>query len=227
MGQVTTRHAGAHVAHSHVLHWLVSLGGIGLFGVSVVDSSVIPLPLPGSTDLILLVLVAHRANAWLMAAAAIAGSIVGGYITWSAGVKGGEAAIKRYVPHRFKKRISRWVGEYGMVTVAASSLLPPPVPLLPVLLAAGALGVSGRKFLFSYIPARTVRYGFVAWLGVTYGRSVLRAWNRYLAHWSTAIAWTIGLIMAAAIGYGVWKYRRLQRDSTAPAAGSLAGPSKA
>jgi hypothetical protein len=29
--------------------WLTHLGGLGLFAVSVIDSSVIPLPLPGST----------------------------------------------------------------------------------------------------------------------------------------------------------------------------------
>ena len=40
-------------------HWLTHLGALGLFSVSVVDSSVIPLPLPGSTDLLLLWLVAH------------------------------------------------------------------------------------------------------------------------------------------------------------------------
>lgn len=226
MVQASTRHAVTHAAktqHSHVLHWLVSLGGVGLFGVSVVDSSLIPLPLPGSTDLLLLLLVAHRANAWLMAIVAIAGSILGGYITWGAGAKGGEAAIKRYVPRRFSRRISHWVESYGMLTVAASSLLPPPVPLLPFLLAAGALGVTRKKFFISYISARTVRYGFVAWLGVVYGRRMVRAWSHYLDQWSSAIAWSIAVIMISGVAYGIWKFRRLQRQPVAPAAGSLAG----
>jgi hypothetical protein len=32
-------------------HWLTHLGALGLFSVAGLDSSVIPLPLPGSTDL--------------------------------------------------------------------------------------------------------------------------------------------------------------------------------
>jgi hypothetical protein len=40
-------------------HWLTHLGALGLFSVAVVDSSPIPLPLPGSTDLLLLWLVAY------------------------------------------------------------------------------------------------------------------------------------------------------------------------
>jgi membrane protein YqaA with SNARE-associated domain len=79
-------------------HWLIHLGVLGLFFVAVVDSSVIPLPLPGSTDLLLLLLVAHSGYSWLLAPCAIAGSILGGYTTWHIGRRGGEAALRRYVP---------------------------------------------------------------------------------------------------------------------------------
>ena len=44
------------------LHWLMGFGVMGLFVVSVIDSSIIPLPVPGSTDLLLILLVAHRAD---------------------------------------------------------------------------------------------------------------------------------------------------------------------
>ena len=33
-------------------HWLIHLGVVGVFAVAVIDSSVIPLPVPGSTDLL-------------------------------------------------------------------------------------------------------------------------------------------------------------------------------
>ena len=78
------------VSHSLMPHWLTHLGVLGLFSVAVIDSSVIPLPLPGSTDLLLLWLVAHNGDPWLLAPCAIAGSILGGYTTWHIGRKGGE-----------------------------------------------------------------------------------------------------------------------------------------
>ncbi len=49
-----------------VPQWLTHLGALGLFFVAVIDSSVIPLPLPGSTDLLLLFMVAHSGNPWLL-----------------------------------------------------------------------------------------------------------------------------------------------------------------
>jgi membrane protein YqaA with SNARE-associated domain len=101
MIQVSSKHGAAAQAvksakagHSaHGLHWLMGFGTMGLFVVSVIDSSIIPLPLPGSTDLLLILLVAHRAEPVLAALAAFVGSIVGGYLTWKAGAKGGETAL--------------------------------------------------------------------------------------------------------------------------------------
>ena len=78
------------LAHRSLMpHWLTHLGFLGLFSVAVVDSSVIPLPLPGSTDLLLLWLVAHSGDPWLLAPCAIAGSLLGGYTTWQIGRRGG------------------------------------------------------------------------------------------------------------------------------------------
>jgi membrane protein YqaA with SNARE-associated domain len=117
---------GSHnpAASSHLLRWLMSLGGIGVFGVAIVDSSVIPLPLPGSTDLLLLLLTAHRGSTiksavWL-AVCAIAGSILGGYLTWSAGRKGGEVALERYVPKKFLGKLTGWVEKHGALSIGVA-----------------------------------------------------------------------------------------------------------
>src|SRR5271166_1738385 len=99
-----------HVHHRLIPQWLTKLGPLGLFAVAVIDSSIIPLPIPGSTDLLLLWLVSHNGNPWLLAACAITGSILGGYTSWQLGVKGGEAALKRWVPARLLNRIVGWVG---------------------------------------------------------------------------------------------------------------------
>lgn len=207
--------------------WLLHLGLPGLFFVSIVDASIIPLPLPGSTDILLLLLVAQRGShpVWL-GLAAISGSILGGYLTWSAGKKGGQAMLERWAPRRLVRPVTRWVGERGFATVAISGLLPPPVPLMPLLLGSGALGVSRRKFLTAFSTARTVRYGLITWLGITYGRRVLRWWNLYLADWSSTILWTFLGLLAAAIAFGFWKYRQTEnaaRRSAAAAGQAAAG----
>jgi membrane protein YqaA with SNARE-associated domain len=196
----------------------MGFGTMGLFVVSTIDSSIIPLPLPGSTDLLLILLVAHRANPFLAAIAAIAGSILGGYFTWAAGAKGGEAALHRYLPKRFAKPLSRWVENNGTLAVTTSALLPPPFPLMPFLLAAGALGVSRRKFFVAFGLARVFRYALVAWLAEIYGRALVRAFRHYLSGWSTILMWVYLGLMAIAILFGIWKFRKDNRRAAAPQA---------
>jgi membrane protein YqaA with SNARE-associated domain len=208
------------VHHSLIPHWLTHLGSLGLFSVSVLDSSVIPLPLPGSTDLLLLWLVSHRGEPWLLGASAIAGSILGGYTCWSTGCKGGEAALQRYVQARLLKRISRWMEEHAILSVFLPSLLPPPFPLSPFLLAAGALGVSRSRFLVVFSIARTLRYGAITWLGVVYGRGVVRLWSATLEKWSAPLLWVFVSMVVIGVVLGIWKWRS-QRKSIVKPGGSL------
>jgi len=189
----------------------MGFGTLGLFGVSVIDSSIIPLPVPGSTDLLLILLVVHGADPVLGALAAILGSLVGGYLTWASGAKGGEAALHRYLPKRLARRLFGWVERNGTLALIGSALLPPPFPLMPFLLAAGAFGVSRRKFLVSFGLARTFRYFLVSWLAVAYGRALVRAFRHYLYGWAPTLMWIYVALVVAGILYGVWKFRRQRR----------------
>jgi membrane protein YqaA with SNARE-associated domain len=163
--QVCVSFAPSHAAHKHLVPtWLVHLGALGVFGVSLLDASLIPLPVPGSTDLLIMLLAANQGNPWVLAAAAISGSMIGGYLTWSAGKEGGEAMLQRDVPKRYLKPVTRWMKRNGVITVCIAAVLPPPIPLMPFLLSAGALGLRCRSFVASFLVARSVRYGLVAWL---------------------------------------------------------------
>ena len=196
-------------------HWLTNLGPLGLFSVAVIDSSVIPLPLPGSTDLLLLWLVAHSGDPWLLAPCAIAGSLLGGYTTWHVGRKGGEAALRRYVPARLLGRIRGWVERHRILAIFLPAVLPPPIPLLPFALAAGALGVSRRSFVAVYGAARCLRYSFIAWLGVPYGRRIVRMWSGTIEKWSTPLLCVFVSLMIAGVCYGIWKARSLRNTDAA------------
>jgi membrane protein YqaA with SNARE-associated domain len=186
----------------------MQLGPLGLFLVAVVDSSIVPLPIPGSTDLLLLLLVSHQGNPWIFAPAAIAGSILGGYTTWHLGRRGGDAALHRWVSVRLRARIVDGVEQHPVLAVFLPAVLPPPIPLSPFILASGALGVSRRRFLIVFATARSLRFGLVAWLAVVYGRHVVRLWNTLLQKWSTPLLWAFSAVLVGAIGYAVWKLRR-------------------
>jgi membrane protein YqaA with SNARE-associated domain len=196
-------------------HWLTHLGALGLFAVAVVDSSVVPLPLPGSTDLLLLWLVAHNGSPWLLAPIAISGSLLGGYTTWNVGRRGGETALQRYVPARILKLVITWVQQHPVFAVFLPAVLPPPIPLSPFVLASGALGVSRNRFLVVFGAARSLRYSLITWLGVTYGRHVIRLWSGTLQRWSAPILWVFGGMLVATVCFVIWKVRGLRKNPAA------------
>jgi membrane protein DedA with SNARE-associated domain len=109
-------------------------------------------------------------------------------------------------------RVQGWVKKHGMVSVWISAMIPPPIPLTPFLLAAGALGFSRSRFLISYCAGRAMRYGAVAWLGYRYGRQVLALWQRYQA-WTTPILSIYISLLVLGAGYGIWKYRNQRRKN--------------
>ena len=208
---------GAQPVQASVPFWLTHLGAFGLFSVSVVDSSVVPLPLPGSTDLLLLWFVAQGGTPWLLALCAILGSVLGGFTTWLIGRWGGEVALRRYVPPRLLRTVVRWVERHPVLAVFIPALLPPPIPLLPFALASGALGVARNRFLVVFGLARTLRYSIVAWLGVIYGRRMIRMFSGTLGKWSEPLLYAFLALLAASIFFGIWKIRAARRVESAPA----------
>ena len=195
----------------------MQLGGIGIFALAVIDSSVIPIFLPGSTDLVLLLLTAFRSSSVTSpieyASCAFAGSVLGGYMTWAAGKKGGEAALSKLKKGRFIRRVQNQVKTHGMISVLFAAIIPPPVPLLPFLLAAGALGLSRARFFIAYCTGRAVRYGVIAWLGFHYGRYMLSMWQKYLNAWTVPIITIYVALIVLGVGYGIWKYRKETRKN--------------
>jgi membrane protein YqaA with SNARE-associated domain len=163
----------------------------------------------------LLWLVAHGGDPWLLAPCAVAGSILGGYTTWHIGRRGGEAALRHYVPARLLGRIVGWVERHRILAVFLPAVLPPPIPLLPFALASGALGVSRSRFLVVFGAARSLRYSFIAWLGVTYGRGIVRLWSGSLQKWSSPLLCVFVGLLVAGLCFGIWKIRGLRKIDAA------------
>jgi membrane protein YqaA with SNARE-associated domain len=197
------------------LRWLTHLGALGLFAVAALDSSVFPLPLPGSADLFLLWLASRGESPWLLVPAAIVGSVIDGFTTWHLGQTGGRATLRRYVSAQLLEPLCGWVKAHPILSIFLFPLLPPPFPLTPFVLASGALGVTRRRFLLTYGAARSLRYSLVAWVGVTYGRHVVRLWSSALQKWSGPLFWVFVALLVAGIGFGIWK-TLTQRRSISP-----------
>ena len=76
---------------------------------------------------------------------------------------------------KFSSAFEHW----GFWAVAVPALLPPPFPIVPFLLAAGAMQYSRQKFVSALALGRGVRFMVVAGLGAIYGRHIIRFFSRY------------------------------------------------
>jgi membrane protein YqaA with SNARE-associated domain len=194
------------------LHLLFSFGVAGLFFVSIIDSSFVPLPIPGMTDILIILFAAQKTNWMLLVALATAGSAVGGYFSYQVGQRGGMTFLEKHVPARIFKRVCDWMENHAILSVALPALLPPPMPLSPFVLAAGALKMSRSKFMTTFTISRGLRHSIAAFLGIHYGRHILRIWNAFSQKWATTfliVLWTV-ILVGAAIAF--WKLFKTSRS---------------
>src|SRR5215813_3776178 len=125
--------------------WLMGLGALGLFGISLLDSALIPLP--GGPDLGMIVLSARdHAMIPVYALSAAVGSTIGCTIMFLIARRAGAAALSRVSDAR-RNQIENLLGRYDMLAVAVPALLPPPFPFKPFVLCAGVFKLKKARFV--------------------------------------------------------------------------------
>ena len=198
-------------AASRFIHFFTHLGLLGLFLVSIVDSSFVPLPIPGVTDIMIVLFAAHHSNVIWLVLIATAGSALGGLFSHMVGQAGGMAFLEKHVPPRILGPVTRWMETHALLAVSLPAILPPPAPLSPFVLAAGALNMSRKKFMIAFTISRFARHAIAAWLGIRYGRNVLHLWTSISARWGEPFLialWSFILIFS---GYAFFKLYRTSR----------------
>jgi membrane protein DedA with SNARE-associated domain len=189
--------------------WLLRLGGLGLVGVGLADGSVVPLP--GSTDALTIVLAAGSRKDWpYYAAMATLGSALGGYLTYRLGRKGGKEALERKISRERLQKIYRKFDRGAFQAVFVPALLPPPVPMVPFVLAAGVMNYPPKKFLTALVLGRALRFSIVAFLASIYGKSILG----FLREYREPVLWAfVGLVvLGGLIGLFYFIKHRRSRD---------------
>ena len=192
--------------HKHSLRWLIRLGGPGLILLGLADNSVIPIP--GSMDVFTIWLAAYHRDIWFYyAIMATVGALTGGYLTYRIAFKGGKQALeKKFSQKKVEDAFSKFE-RWGFWAVAVPAILPPPFPIVPALLAAGALQYPRRKFLAALGLGRGLRYTVLAFLGVEYGTHIVRFFSKY---YRPALFTLIGLSVIAGVVAFV-EYKRAQK----------------
>jgi membrane protein YqaA with SNARE-associated domain len=213
-------HIFSILAEGGVWRWVLRLGGPGLIAVGLVDNSVIPIP--GGMDVFVILLTARNREMWfyygIMAAI---GAVVGGYVTYRLAKKGGKEGLEKKIGKNRAEKVYKRFEKGGFSTIVIGSVIPPPFPLVPVLMAAGILQYSRKKFLAALAIGRGIRFMAVAYLGRVYGTAILGWLGRYYKPFLYTL---IGLGVLGGIGafvYFKW-YRPKHQHSRADVQGKAA-----
>ena len=190
-------------------HWIVRLGAFGFIPLGIADASVIPLP--GSMDVLTVVLASREKELWpYYAAMATLGSVIGGYFTYRLGLKGGEETFEKRTSPRMVQKVRRIFERSGFGAIAVPALLPPPVPMVPFVMAAGAAKYPVKKFLFALTLGRLVRYSLLSFFAARYGGRIL-AWLSELGHPIPVITMVLVFVATGILLVVIWRRRGQQR----------------
>lgn len=177
--------------------WLYHLGGPGLIVLGIVDSSVIPIP--GSMDALTIVLAAHHRQIWpYYAAMATLGSVFGAYITFRLARQGKER-LKHTLRRGWKRKAMDFFKRWRFWAIAVPAILPPPIPVVPFVVAAGATDYPTKRFLGAMTLGRVVRYGLLAYFANLYGRKIMAIFSQY--GWPIVYGLIAFAVVSAIAGY--------------------------
>ena len=182
--------------------WFLHLGGIGLIPLGILDSSVVPVP--GSMDVATILFAARDRELWFYyAIMATAGSVLGALLTYRIARRGGKAAMEKKLSAKNATKVQRRFERWGFAAIFVPALLPPPFPLVPFLIAAGALQYPLPRFLLALAFGRVARYFILAFLGAYYGRQIISLFSEHgqlilYVGFGIAVATTAALLLLRA-----------------------------
>jgi membrane protein YqaA with SNARE-associated domain len=199
-----------------LMHIFFRWGLFGVFLVSIVDSSFVPLPIPGITDIMVVLFAAQGRTRpgylLLLLTAATVGSALGGWFSHAVGQAGGMQFLEKHVPKRIFDRVCKWMSDHAILSIALPAVLPPPMPLAPFVLAAGALNMSRTRFLTTFTISRLLRHAFAIWLGMHYGGAVLNLWNRFSARYAAPLLIGIWAFILIGVGIAFWRLYKTSKS---------------
>ena len=177
---------------------------IGGAGFAALDSSGPFLPMDVESAIV--IVRRHSEIVWLLPVLATAGSLVVAAMAFWIGRKIGKNGLEHWISPRMLESVRRKVRYKGAIALVLPALLPPPFPLMPFVLACGALSVSATRFFIMFASLRLLRFSILTALAWFYGRQILAMFQT--GTFKTVMAVFVGLIV---VGTSTTIYRLVTR----------------
>lgn len=185
---------------------ILGFGLPGLFLLAVFDSTIIFF-LPFAVDAILIILVSQQPGSMpFYALVSVAGSLAGCVFTFLVARKASEQTLDKKISAKKLKRVKDKIKNKGFAGLIITSLLPPPFPFSPFVVAAAVSKVPRKKAFAGIAIGRTIRYFAEGFLAIVLGRQVLR-----LLDSNAFKAVMLGLFVVAAVGTALSIYHWVRK----------------
>lgn len=185
--------------------WLLTFGSVGLFGIALLDSAL--LPMPSGPDLVMITLSAINPD-WMLlyALAATAGSTTGCALLYLAARRAGASILKRFSPDK-REKVENLLGRYDMLAIMIPAILPPPFPFKIFVLSAGVFKLKTVRFITAVFIGRAIRFLIEGWLAIKFGDEAVQIIKQH----GLKVLLIVIVIALAAL---TWKFYRSRRAAT-------------
>ena len=193
-----------------LLSFVLSLGGLGLLLLGVLDSSF--LVLPWGNDLLVVAMTARQPDLDRMvyyAAMSTAGSVLGCLLLDLTMRPLGAQGLEKHLSAKRVSGLKKKVGENAGRALAIASLVPPPFPFTAVVMAAAALQYSRQRLLAIVGVSRMLRFTLLGLLAMRFGERIL-AWAQNSAVQAVLIALILFCIVGSVASVCGWVGRTRQ-----------------
>jgi len=185
----------------HFLTLLIQLGPIGLFLLSVADSSFLLVPI--GNDLLTVLLVARNHDRFVICVVSAAvGSVIGVFLLDVVCRRLGEKGLARLVKPKLLAYLRGRLERHAAVALFIACLAPPPFPFSASIAVASALQYPRTRLLTIVLAMRALRFTLVGWAAIHFGRRILRIAQ------STEFLWAISIFIAICIIGSVFSIAR-------------------
>jgi membrane protein YqaA with SNARE-associated domain len=184
------------------------LGGPGLLLLGILDSSFLFAPLGNDLLVVAMSARAHRTQAMLYYAfMSTVGSVLGCLLVDVLLRRAGEKGLEKHLPPKRLKYVKCKVQQNAAWALVLASILPPPFPFTPFVMAAAALQYPRGRMAAIVGAARMVRFTILGVLALLFGRHILRLFQAPAIQWSL-IALIVVCTVGSAISVVHWIRRR-------------------
>ena len=189
--------------------FFLHLGGPGLLALGLLDSSFLFMPL--GNDLLVIAMTSRKHMLMpYYAVMAAAGSVLGCLALDLISRKGGEKGIEKLLPAKRLQYVKKRVKKNAGWALAFASLMPPPFPFTPFVIASAALQYPRKRLLAVIAASRLVRFSIEGVLAIVIGQKIIAFGKSPVVVWGVLV-----LVVLSVAGSAISIYEWIKRSQKA------------